>query len=82
MHVNASLLSYVPDHLFLHDSRLFFKVGYEAIFSGLDDLSRSAFGSELRSKGRVIHEEILLNSIDGIKVTVNLFGDIFGAPVE
>jgi hypothetical protein len=82
MHVNASLLSYVPDHLFLHDSRLFFKVGYEAIFSGLDDLSRSAFGSELRSKGRVIHEEILLNSIDGIKVTVNLFDDSFGTSVK
>jgi len=82
MHVNASLLSYVPDHLFLHDSRLFFKVGYEAIFSGLDDLSRSAFGSELRSKGRVIHEEILLNSIDDIKVTVNLFDDSFGTSVK
>ncbi len=82
MHVNASLLSYVPDHLFLHDSRLFFKVGYEAIFSGLDDLSRSAFGSELRSKGRVIHEEILLNSIDGIKVTVNLFDESFGTSVK
>ncbi len=82
MHVNASLLSYVPDHLFLHGSRLIFEVGYEAIFSDLEDLSRSAFGSELRSKGRAIHEEILLNSIDGIKVTVNLFGDIFRAPVE
>jgi len=82
MHVNASLLSYVSDHLFLHDSRLFFKVGYEAIFSGLDDLSRSAFGSKLRSKGRVIHEEILLNSIDGIKVTVNLFDDSFGTSVK
>ena len=50
MHVNASLLSYVSDHLFLHDSRLFFEIGYEAIFSDLEDLSRSAFGSKLRSK--------------------------------
>jgi len=82
MHVNASLLSYVSDHLFLHDSRLFFEVDYEVIFSCLDDLSRSAFGSELRSKGRVIHEEILLNSIDGIKVTVNLFDDSFGTSVK
>ena len=82
MHVNASLLSYVPDHLFLHDPRLIFEVDYEAIFSGLEDLSRSAFGSKLRSKERVIHEEILLNSIDGIKVTVNLFGDSFEASVK
>ncbi len=82
MHVNVSLLSYVSDHFFLHDSRLIFEIGYEIIFSDLEDLSRSAFGSELRSKGRAIHEEILLNSIDGIKVTVNLFGDIFRAPVE
>jgi hypothetical protein len=82
MHVNVSLLSYVSDHLFLHDPRLFFEIDYEIIFSGLDDLSRSAFGSELRSKGRVIHEEILLNSIDGIKVTVNLFDDSFEAPVK
>jgi len=50
MHVNVSLLSYVSDHLFLHDSRLFFEIDYETIFSGLEDLSRSVFGSELRSK--------------------------------
>ncbi len=82
MHVNVSLLSYVSDHLFLHDSRLFFEIGYEAIFSDLDDLSRSVFESKLRSKGRVIHEEILLNSIDDIKVTVNLFDDSFEASVK
>ncbi len=82
MHVNVSLLSYVSDHLFLHDSRLFFEIDYEIIFSDLDDLSRSVFESELRSKGRVIHEEILLNSIDGIKVTVNLFDDSFETSVK
>jgi len=82
MHVNVSLLSYVSDHLFLHDSRLFFEIDYEIIFSDLEDLSRSVFESKLRSKKRVIHEEILLNSIDGIKVTVNLFDDIFGASVK
>ena len=30
---------------------------------------------KLRSKERVIHEEILLHSINGVTVTVNLFGD-------
>ncbi len=82
MHVNASLLSYVPDHLFLHGPRLFFEVGYEAIFSCLMHLARGSFESKLRSERRAIHEEILLYSIDGIEVTVNLFGDIFGAPVK
>ncbi len=82
MHVNASLLSYVSDHLFLHDSRLIFEIDYEIIFSDLEDLSRSVFESKLRSKERVIHEEILLNSIDDIKVTVNLFDNIFRASVK
>jgi len=82
MHVNASLLSYVSDYLFLHDSRLFFEIDYEVIFSCLMHLAGSFFESELRSERRVIHEEILLYSIDDIEVTVNLFGDIFGASVK
>jgi len=61
---------------------LLFQIGYERVFSGLEDLSRSVFESELRSERRAIHEEILLNSIDGIEVTVNLFGDSFEAPVK
>ncbi len=50
MYINVSLLSYVSDHLFLHDSRLIFKIDYEIIFSDLEDLSRSVFESKLRSK--------------------------------
>ncbi len=50
MHVNASLLSYVSDHLFLHDSRLFFEVDYEVIFSCLKHLAGSLFEPKLRSE--------------------------------
>jgi len=50
MHVNASLLSYVSDHLFLHDSRLFFEIDYEIIFSCLKHLAKNFFGAKLRFK--------------------------------
>ena len=48
MHVNVSLLSYVSDHLFLHDSRLFFEIDYEIIFSCLKQLARNFFRAKLR----------------------------------
>jgi len=47
MHVNASLLSYVLDYLFLHSLWLLFEVGYEAIFSCLKHLARGPFGAKL-----------------------------------
>ncbi len=75
MHVNVSLLSYVSDHLFLHDSRLIFKIDYEIIFSDLEDLSRSIFESKLRSKRWVIHKEVLLNIVYSGRTTMNLFSD-------
>ena len=50
MHVNVSLLSYVLDHLFLHDSRLFFEINYEIIFNCLKQLARNFFEAKLRFK--------------------------------
>jgi len=82
MYINVSLLSYVSNYLFLHDLQLFFKINYEIIFSILDDLSRSIFELKLRFKEKVIYEEILLNSINDIKVTMNFFDDSFETSVK
>ncbi len=75
MHINASLLSYVSDHLFLHDSWLIFKIDYEIIFSNLKDLLRSIFELRLRSKRWVIHKEIFLNIVYSNRATMNLFSN-------
>jgi hypothetical protein len=74
MHVNAPLLSYVPDHLFLHGPRLFFEVGYEAIFSCLKHLAGGPFGPKLK--------EVLLNIIYSGRATVNLFSDCRRSPMK
>jgi hypothetical protein len=45
------------------------------------DLLKSFSRMKLRSKERVIHEEVLLHSINSVTVTVNLLGDGLRLPV-
>jgi len=54
---------------------LLFQIDYERVFSGLEDFARGAFESKLRPARRMIYKQVLLYIINGIKMTVNLFGD-------
>ncbi len=59
----------------LHSSWLLFQISYKKVLSDRTDLQKSLSRTKLRSKERVINEEILLYRINSVTMTVNLLND-------